>query len=451
MISKLTLRNFRAFRNQSFDFSRINIFVGPNNSGKSSAVSAINLLAQTIANADINQSQLVLNGPFDQLGTYLDLVHGGRANTPIGIEFSVDQFDIRTEYKYRQQRREIELTKYELIESGKQVYHYSSKKDSYSLKIAGQNFEDILPKMRKRRPRFVGATPISIVPMISRVDLDEYGDLAYQRVRLVDRSLRNIRSRLRDMFDNFDSVSPFRDRPQRTYLYSGETAQKVGSTGSNTAMILSADNARRGGEGRGIVSEIAHWFRVSGIAQDVRVKSLTPRHFEVAVVDSVGHEHNICDVGFGCSQVLPVLTAGLNLFSRATRGPSLLVVQEPEIHLHPNAQASLASFFVGLMEENLNGQVFIETHSDTFVLRVARHVAEGTLDQRDVRIFYVSKDGHHSIVRPMTVGSNGGFDPDWPGGFFPQRQSESLELARALARRREGAAQLDFGYPEERH
>jgi predicted ATPase len=173
------------------------------------------------------------------------------------------------------------------------------------------------------------------------------------------------------------------------------------------------------------------------------------------VADGSGAEHNICDVGFGCSQVLPVLTASLNLFNGFRAQPSrrepMLVVQEPEIHLHPNAQASLGSFFAGLLQQP--GQLFIETHSDTLVLRLARHVADGTLNAADVKIFYVHKRGGASFVREIEIAPDGTFATDWPGGFFPQRQQESLSLAQQayLADKRAGRTrQLQFRYPEER-
>jgi predicted ATPase len=154
-------------------------------------------------------------------------------------------------------------------------------------------------------------------------------------------------------------------------------------------------------------------------------------------------------VGFGCSQVLPVLTAGLNLFADDGRETNrILLVQEPEIHLHPNAQAALGSFFVNLVQTE--GQVFIETHSDSLVLRIARHVAMEHIKPSDVSIFFVSDELDNRVV-PISITEDGRFDPEWPGGFFPQRQIESFELARAAAGiPRRSARQLAFSYPEER-
>ena len=88
MLTHLTLRNFRAFKSQRFDFARINVFVGPNNSGKSSALSAINLLAQTAEDNEANVT-LILRGRFEDLGTFHDVVHGNNANTPLSLEFGI--------------------------------------------------------------------------------------------------------------------------------------------------------------------------------------------------------------------------------------------------------------------------------------------------------------------------------------------------------------------------
>jgi predicted ATPase len=457
MLKSLSLRNFRAFRDQSFKFAKINIFVGPNNSGKSSAISAINMIAQNVANVEVGGSSLVLNGQFDNLGTFIDLVHGNRSNTPLGIEFEFDSFYIKSEYKYRQQRREIELVRFELKEQEKSQITYINKKDSFDIMVGGSSFESLFPNVRKVRPIFSGFIPYArfLDPYFMRSESKVISENLIDKLLKINRSTSRARMRLRDLFANFDSISPFRDRPQRTYLYSGETAQTIGLTGSNLAAVLSNDAARRGGESKGMSTEISRWFRVSGIADEVKIRSLTPRHFEIVVADKYGNEHNICDVGFGCSQVLPVLAASLNLFGGAMesmlrRPTPILVVQEPEIHLHPNAQAALGSFFTGMLRQR--GQLFIETHSDTLVLRIARHVAEGLLDASDVKIFYVHKENGNSVVEEMGITQDGIFSPEWPGGFFPQRQSESLDLAKASYRGSKNLAgkQLEFRYPEER-
>jgi predicted ATPase len=216
--------------------------------------------------------------------------------------------------------------------------------------------------------------------------------------------------------------------------------------------MLAADSAKRGTQRKNLVDNISKWFDYTGIAKGLSVVSLTPRHFEIRLISNDMSTHNICDVGFGCSQVLPVLTAGLSLFhseSVHSSSPKVFIVQEPEIHLHPNAQAAMGSFFVSLVQGG--GQAFIETHSDNLVLRIARHVALGDISPDDVAIFYVSDVGEQRVT-DIGLTASGSFKPDWPEGFFPQRQSESLMLARAamVSRQTEGArtVQMEFLYPE---
>lgn len=447
MLKSLTLRNFRAFKEQAFHFKRLNIFIGKNNSGKSSALSAINLIGQTLKEQDLDGTPLILNGAYDKLGTFIDVVNGNHPRRKIGIDLEYDQFTIKTEYKYRTQRRQIELSHFDLIQKGKSTLRFSQRKDSYQIHLFGEAYEKLFPDSQKRRPRFRNFWPVRL-SQLRPTTIDEPTSLAFNRLRDAERALMLARLRLEEHFNSFDSVSPFRDQPQRTYLYSGETARQIGTSGSNTAAMLASDSAKRGAQKKNLVDNISEWFEYTGIAKGLSVVSLTPRHFELCLVSNDGTSHNICDVGFGCSQVLPVLTAGLNLFHNTLpqNAPRILVVQEPEIHLHPNAQAAIGSFFVNLIANG--GQVFIETHSDNLVLRVARHVALGDIDPSDVGIFYVSDTGDDRVTE-ISLTESGSFKPEFPEGFFPQRQNESLMLARAAMLRREGKVerQMIFQYP----
>lgn len=440
MLKSLKLKNFRAFRDQQFDFSKINVFIGPNNSGKSSALSAINLIAQSVLLSETRQdSPVILNGQFEELGTFIDAVHGNRSNTPMGIDIAFGQREVSLEFKLRSQRREIELSKFELLRNRKTIVKYLTKKDGYELRINGRLLDDLIPNLSKTKPEF-----ISFWPMLRGVSKLRFGRRSGQelvntskstidKVMNADTELRRSWFELRDIFSKFDSIGPFRDKPSRTYLYTGEAASHIGQTGSNSMTLLLGDASRRGSKKLGLESEISRWFKATGIGQEVVVKNLTPRHCEVCVTGNDGIQHNICDVGFGCSQVLPVLIGAMNLYASDTtrhlNQEPIFIVQEPEIHLHPNAQAELGTFFVETLKKS--GQLFIETHSDNLVLRVARHVALGDLDPSDVKFFFVSDNDGEKEVQVIQPKKDGGFEPNWPGGFFPQRQLESLALAKA--------------------
>jgi len=129
MLYSLSLKNFRAFKAQSFEFARINIFAGANNSGKSSALSAINFIAQSISQRELNPSPIAINGSFEQLGTFLDVVHGNRSTTPMGFDLSYgypgsEAHRINLEMRYRSQRRETEVSKFRYFFQGLSFHNH---------------------------------------------------------------------------------------------------------------------------------------------------------------------------------------------------------------------------------------------------------------------------------------------------------------------------------------
>jgi predicted ATPase len=472
MLKFLKLKNFRGFKSQNFEFSRLNVFVGPNNSGKSSALSAINLLAQSFLADEPNAGPLILNGRFEQLGTYIDTVNGNRSNTPIEISFGfADRYEVQLAFKYRQQRREIELSSFIFTNGGEHVYSYETTKDGFVVRCGTKELdvhEYSNPSKNEVQAEvlFFGFWPYDrrLFQIGHRINKDKQQEIPEQvRIQFekADMHLSRARHTLSQIFLNFDSLGPFRDQPQRTYMYTGETARHVGKTGSNCITLLVNDSSKRGSQRNGFIDEVSRWLVATGIAKGLEIKNLTSRHFEICVKGQDGSVHNICDVGFGCSQVLPVIVSGLNLFGRPQKSSrsknprrssarsSTLVVQEPEIHLHPNAQAALGTFFAGISSED--GQLFIETHSDNLVLRLCRHVALGELAEGHVTVFYVRDENGSKKVTTMRPNDDGVFVPDWPGGFFPQRQHESLALAKARLPQKGTSAQLtlDFKYPEE--
>lgn len=432
MLNYINLQNFRAYKNQQFDFSKINIFMGPNNSGKSSAISAINLLAQTIKN---QSSVLLLNGQHEELGTYIDAVHGKNSQTSMGFDFGINNADISLRYKYRPRRREISLNKFSLSMFDKNIYSYTARRDAYEIRYGQEKYEDAFPGTKKTQPDFYGLWPSDSSFYRKRVDLDRTSEAfkSYRKLKITE-------SQVHRQFNFFDSISPFRQQPNRTYLYSGEAPEYVGRNGENGVSLLVGDSSRRGSARLGILDWVNDFFKESGIAKGLVVENLTSRHFELCIVDHSGKKHNICDSGFGCSQVLPVLISGLNLYLKKTPDHinKTFIVQEPEIHLHPDAQAALGTFFAKLSNLS-NGQMFIETHSDHLVLRLARHVITGELKPEDIMIYYVQDIEGEKKVTKMQFDENGVFSPEWPGGFLPQRKEESLQLAKARMDKRKSS------------
>jgi predicted ATPase len=153
--------------------------------------------------------------------------------------------------------------------------------------------------------------------------------------------------------------------------------------------------------------------------------------------DSLGNEYfqaqlvredskvNLADTGVGLSQVIPLLVQG-TLAHRS----SMIISQQPEIHLNPAQQSIVADF---LIERAMNDvRILVETHSEHVLLRIRRRIAEGTLDASDVAIYYVEASNGGTRLRPVPVGDQGEIRrSDWPQGFFEDQLGEAFALAAA--------------------
>jgi hypothetical protein len=232
-------------------------------------------------------------------------------------------------------------------------------------------------------------------------------------------------------------LGPFRDAPQRSYRFPGGLPQNVGRFGATAPDLLAADAKRRGGA---VLKAVAAWYHknLGGWRLDVDMGSSgdtfslvlrPPKGLPAAAV-------NLTDVGAGLSQVLPVVTQ--RLFEQVTgkRG-SLEIIEQPELHLHPRAHGSLADLYITAVE--VPGTRFlIETHSENFLLRVRRRIAEGTLAAEKVRIYWVDDNhGEGSRITPIEVLSDGEVST-WPPGIFSE-DFEELKAIRA-AQRNKGRA-----------
>jgi predicted ATPase len=428
MITSISLGNFRAFKSVDVPLSKLNIFVGPNNSGKSSIISAVNLIAQNIRTGT-QEFTLALNGPYAELGTFYDAVHGHSAKPIMHIGFQIDEYKYDYRYRYRPQRREIELVRAD-ISGGGFSYQYMTG-DSGAIQTISSKLYSIDGYQPKQRARIYGFSFAHSLSQYSYKQLvDERNLETYQRLReFMFRSMYTLERH----FSVFDSVGAFRAAPQRTYHYTGEAPSSVGKQGENFAQMLASSAASRSRLVISVIRSAAKWFVESGVARDVKIKPLTNRHFEIIVEDQTGSRSNIIDSGFGCSQALPVLAGGFNLVRSRRPGTSAtFVVQEPEIHLHPTAAAHMGTYFKDLALAGV--QCFVETHSENIVLRVARHVALGELSPDDVKIYWVSANTGKHEVTALPLRHDGTFEKPWPEGFFPTRSDETLLLARAASK-----------------
>jgi predicted ATPase len=439
-IAKLHLTNYRAFRDASIPFAPITVFVGPNNAGKSSVLSVIRLLSQTLRSID-PQTTMLLEG----FGVYRDIVYGNENRREIKIKLDLEGEErkggIELSYGYRAQRREVVLRGfrgYELLTSESQEEstfirtEYSEASGNQLIReFRGFTTEDI-DKIKAPFYHFVPTLSFLILERIRRsqakrgIKADSPSSVVFSKqIQGFARFLREFRF----LFGSMQYLGPFREAPQRIYPFSGERPSRLTASGAEASDVLTADYFRRGKLKRELTRSVKDWLIRANIASDLVVDAVSDRHYVIELKHpATGEFSNIADVGFGASQILPVLVAGYNLDPG-----TIFMVEQPELHLHPRSQSELGDFLLDLYKKNV--QCIVETHSENLIMRLQRKVAEGEISPKDVAVSYIDAREEGKVVVPLPFDENGIFTTSWPNGFFEDRMHEALELARAPLRR----------------
>jgi predicted ATPase len=134
---------------------------------------------------------------------------------------------------------------------------------------------------------------------------------------------------------------------------------------------------------------------------------------------------NLASMGKGFSQVLPILTGVLG-----GNFDDCVLIEQPELHLHPRLQAELGDLFVDQLMHGWIHQFIIETHSEHLLLRIRRRVAEREIPAEMVGVLVVEREGSKTNVTPLSMKPDGYFD-NWPKGFFEEGVKEAYALASA--------------------
>lgn len=433
MITHISLTDFKAFHEIELEFADLTILLGPNNSGKSSLIAPIRLLAQTMQSVDPDLP-LLLDGPMGDFGTFRDVVYGNHRGRPMRIGIGVRErmpdgasadVTVDVEFKYRTQRRELVVRESTLsIGESTLTAELSSDAQRHVITRIGaksvpaaqrSNLSDYL-RMRhfvpqlftygRRRPPQSGAAQALWEQLQG---LEDDLDLA---VYAVNRTLSGV-----------EYLSAMRQAPERTYHQTGAARTRVGPTGDNWAGLFVNDSSRPAKQ-RMIGPGLTRWLKQAGLASDVHLNWLSDRHYEVQIQHPRTREYeNLADVGQANSQVIPVLVGGLRLTAGST-----YLVEEPEIHLHPGAQADLGDFFVELRDRGVNS--IVETHSEYLILRLQQHVASGRLPPSAIKFVYVDATRQRKRATTLHLDEQARFTEQLDGGFFPQRLEEARKLAR---------------------
>ena len=430
-IQRLRLRQFKCFEDSGdIPIAPLTVIFGRNNTGKSSILQSLLLFRQTLDSPEYGP-RLDLRGPLYNAGTYADLVHQHKSKENITVEFGFDIDDgpgtasIELEFSSDepQPARLARLKITSDLADPLEIKRGRGRGGPYELYLGGKS-QGTEEKALFRFPAngffpLIGPEPLRIGRPNEK----------HQQTRLSARSiLMDVETALRNM----RAVGAFRQQPERRYEYQGRAPQSVDATGRMVMAALIEDIMRRGAQRGQLVEEVNYWLKAVGRVRILGLKriSTSARIFEVRLRDTdSGRWANFADVGFGIGQAFPVLVEGL----RTPEG-GMFLVQEPEIHLHPDAQLRMADFLVSLA---LKGRrVVVETHSENLLLRIRRRIlGRGRrIPPSDVSIVHVRKnrDGTSQAV-PLPIDDMAQVG-NWPPGFMEEATQERMEILKRMGR-----------------
>jgi hypothetical protein len=359
-----------------------------------------------------------------------------------GRSFSGDSLNFEADVSLgdsKQHLLQVKRIKYQLIVENERSLsiELSKKQDMREYEVSTEHYNLVRKKMRawalKDVNRFYGF-PDEVVVYYQNAEFVQALDFEQER-----------------LLKSICYLGPLRSKADRVYTWGGNAPESVGASGENTiAAILSARNrrisivkpgARRASPSKPFEEVIALKLKELGLIESFEVENISGQLYRVKVrakgsMDGV----DLPDVGFGISQVLPVLVQCFY----APPG-SIILMEQPEIHLHPSAQSALADVMIDVINSRENGvdrdiQLIIETHSEHFLRRLQRRIAEDVVPQGKVSAYFANIAKTPATLEPLQIDIFGNIQY-WPENFFGDEMVDITEQAKHAMKKRMKAAE----------
>ena len=441
-MDSVTLKNYRCFREeQTARLAPLTLLVGENSTGKTSFLAILRALWDGAFHPGIPDFR---EYPFD-LGAFEDIVHNLGSvdkNLPQSFEagflrrlsqldsnlvsFSatfkeIDGVPVPVNRKFGNKEFEVEVG----IEEGEQMLTFTTPQNQYQWKppVGVDNLiplplaPDMMQLVLLRKIRDGQSTRESSNPLPTEDELEKI-DVFSQAL------FSEVVSTTRPSAD-----TPVRSRPRRTY---DPIRPSRDAEGKYIPAYLA--NLYRGNsdEWQKLKTSLEDFGRKSGLFDDISVMSFgktSGAPFQIRIRKwgkrRKGAYRNLIDVGYGVSQALPIVTELLR-----SDAPQMFLLQQPEVHLHPSAQAALGTLFCDVASQGK--QIIVETHSDYIIDRVRMDVRDNTagLKPDDVSILYFERDDLDVKIHSIRLDEMGNVldAPHSYGKFFMEETRRSIGL-----------------------
>ncbi|MBI1923200.1 AAA family ATPase [Candidatus Poribacteria bacterium] len=409
----------------------LTILAGANSSGKSSIMQPLLMLKQTLE-ATYDPGALLIDGPnvrFNSVEQFLSKLDGKESADSLTIGVEIDGDLSLTNIFKKPPRKGIELVEMTYHDQGNSVTVWSGMlPGEIATMIPNQKFEQFPYEWGVERVRcFFAVTPYTSLSERYFIEMGSGLLIPINSFALHIRKLIH--------------VPGLRGNPERTYKTTGIGSEYPGTFENYVASVINhwqetKDN-RLSALGSALemlgltwkveskrIDDTRTWKVESKRIDDTRIElrvGRTPHRTRGRARDMV----SIADVGFGVSQVLPVLVALLV----ATPG-QLVYLEQPEMHLHPRAQSALAEILADAAKRGV--RVVAETHSSLLLLGVQTLVAEGKLSPELVKLHWFKRRNNGvTEVNSVDLDDAGAYG-EWPTDFDDvelKAQSRYLDAA----------------------
>jgi predicted ATPase len=479
-LRKIIFNDFKAFQKCEIDLRPITIISGINSSGKTTILQGVLLAKQTLITEyqSSEEDALVYDGRWVTFADFKEIIFGKPRNYKksthlgFGIEVEVDPSTIR---KYFKDIPDASDAASILVVLDVELKYNSSKKVVVASKMSLQSLVEC------GDGDFEGPE-IAIEPYGGRwhVELHWDGDrMATRDELIINRFIpvdwkilgrpRNEKSSRRDIHKIFHDVfskamgilekeletrvvyvGPQRSGPQRLYGRKRVTGLDVGISGESAVQLLhenwnrkvdfvklpdTLENLRPAElipSSMNLSKAVSQAMRLLGIDQELQTSKLSNAAYEatLSLLMKPKTHVSIADVGFGVSQVLPILAVGL-----LSPKNSILIFEQPEIHLHPKAQVQLGEFFLCLARTGR--RILLETHSEHLINRIRRRVVEDKTESMDdwasVLFVYPPKNVETGAEIKTATIDNSGEIFEWPKDFLAEGAKDMKAIIQARA------------------
>jgi predicted ATPase len=443
MLEKLRIQNFKSWQDTGdIAFDSLTGFFGTNSSGKSSILQFLLMLKQTVESSD--RSRVLHFGDeksYVDLGTMYDILHQHAEPGQLGFELDWKHqnhlYDIQpgvfieNEWNYIQFSAEI-VWAYDRI----QLIDFSYKEDESVIGVRySHETSQNTPAYEAYATKGTQKHKVNLTTGPSKFYILPH-EVPYQ---IVPDRARNWVYELEEIFEEIFYLGPLREYPSRLYTWAGEQTQGVGNRGERAvAALLSSRNQgptidMGPDQPRRTVEEhVAHWLKELGLIYSFKVQPIAPNRKEYEVrIQRTAESASVflTDVGFGVSQILPVLV----LLFYVPEG-STVILEQPEIHLHPAVQAGLADVFIDAIKRR-KLQIILESHSEHLLQRLQRRMAEEVITPEAIKLYFTSIEKGRSELTTLDLDEYGNIR-NWPEGFFGDTLGEAAAMMKAEMERR---------------